>query len=242
MPGVGQPVAHEPDTPLTGGGYREIFANPAFRRFGLYALLIMVSGYAQFEVGFPAFSSLAGGVGTRVIAWGLACNTVVIVVSQLFVLRWMKGRSRSRSLALVGLIIAVSWVILGVSAWAKGSGHWIPVVGVMVCASVFATGETIMSPVLPVITNVIATDELRGRYNALSSMIFGITGIVGPLTAAPLIGHQLGAVWIALIVGGALSASVVGLSLRGVLTPEQDGRGEAPAEVVLSPAASSTTS
>ena len=226
LPGLGGPVPAEPDVVLTGGGYREIFASPAFRHFLLYALLIMVSGYAQFEIGFPAFSSLVGGVGTRVIAWGLAANTVVIVTAQLFVLRWMKGRSRSRALALVGLIIAVSWVILGLTAWAKGAGHWIPVVGVVAFTMIFATGETIMSPVLPVITNVIATDELRGRYNALSSMVFGITGVVGPLTAAPLIGHHLGGLWIALIVAGSLAASVVALSLRGVLTPEQDGRGE----------------
>ena len=89
------------------------FASRAFRRYLLFGLLITVSGYAQIEVGFPAFSSLVSGVETRVVAWGLAANTLVIVLAQLFVLRWLEGRSRSRALALVGLIIATAWIILG---------------------------------------------------------------------------------------------------------------------------------
>lgn len=227
MPGVGLPVPSTRPEGERPGGYREIFANRTFRRFMIFVLLIIFSGYAQIEIGFPAFSSLVGGVSTRVIAWALAANTVTIVVAQLFVLRWMNGRSRSRGLAVVGMIIATSWVILGVGAWAKGAGPAVPIIGVVVCATVFACGETILSPVLPALTNVIATDEMRGRYNAMSSMIFGVTGIIGPLTAAPLIGHHLGGVWIVLIVAGSLAATASALSLHKLLTPEQDGRGVA---------------
>ena len=73
------------------GGYREIFANARFRRFICYTLLIMVSGYAQIEIGYPAFASLVSHVSTRVVAFGLAANTFTIVVAQLFVLRWMRS-------------------------------------------------------------------------------------------------------------------------------------------------------
>jgi MFS family permease len=228
---VGHPLAVERSADAVAGGYRDVFANRAFRRFIVFALLIMVSGYAQIEIGFPAFASLVGGVPTRVIAWGLAANTMTIVAAQLFVLRWMHGRSRSRGLAMVGILMASSWLILGLGAWAKGAGAAVPIVGVLLCGSVFACGETLMSPVMPAITNALATDELRGRYNAMSSMVWGVTGIIGPLTAAPLIGHHLGAVWIGLIVAGSLSATMVALSLRGLLTPEQDGRLAAPVAV-----------
>ena len=44
------------------GGYRDVFADRAFRRFLAFALLITVCGYAQIEVGFPAFASLQSGV------------------------------------------------------------------------------------------------------------------------------------------------------------------------------------
>ncbi len=232
LPGVGlhSPGHAQEHAQRAVGGYREVFANVAFRRFTSYGLLVAACGYAQIEVGFPAFASLVGGVSTRVIAWGLAANTMTIVVAQLLVLRLLRGRSRSRALAAVGVVIACSWLILGAGALGKGISPVVPVVGVVLCAAVFACGETVMSPVLPAITNVLATDALRGRYNAMGSMVFGITAVIGPLTAAPLIGHGLGAVWIALIVSGSLAAAAVALSLRGVLTPEQDGRLPAPAE------------
>lgn len=224
LPGVGLRSSARPHEQRATGGYREVFADVAFRRFTIYGLLLAACGYAQIEVGFPAFASLVGGVSTRVIAWGLAANTMTIVVAQLLVLRLLRGRSRSRALAAVGVVIASSWLILGAGALGKGLSPILPVIGVVLCACVFACGETVMSPVMPAITNVLATDELRGRYNAMGSMVFGVTAVIGPLTAAPLIGHGLGAVWIALIVSGSLAAAAVALSLRRVLTPQQDGR------------------
>lgn len=224
LPGVGHRIAVPERAPgVAPGGYRDVFADVAFRRYVIYGLLMMACGYAQIEVGFPAFSSLVGGVSTRVIAWALAANTMTIVVSQLFVLRRLRGRSRSRALATAAVIIASSWVILGVSALGKGVSPVLPVIGVVLCASVFACGETFMSPVMPAIVNALATDELRGRYNSMGSLIYGVTAIVGPLTAAPLIGHGLGGVWVVVIVAGSLGAAAVALSLRRFLTPEQDG-------------------
>jgi len=92
------------------------------------------------------------------------------------------------------------------------------------CSVVFACGETLMSPIMPAVTNALATNELRGRYNAVSSSTWGITAIIGPLTAAPLIGHGLATIWLILVVVGGLAASAVALSLHRLLTPKQDGR------------------
>jgi MFS family permease len=85
-----------------------------------------------------------------------------------------------------------------------------------------------LSPVMPALTNALATDELRGRYNAMSSMIFGISGVIGPVSAGPLIGAAHGRLWVAVVVGGCLTASVLALSLRRLLTAAQDGRAAAP--------------
>jgi MFS family permease len=235
MPGVGGPHVRESDEPRERGGYREVFADRPFRRFMIFGLVLTACGYAQIEVGFPAFSSTVGEVSTRVIAWGLAANTMTIVAAQLLVLKRMHGRSRSHALAAVGAIIALSWVILGLGGWAKTISPVLPVIGVVLCAIVFACGETLLSPVMPALTNALAPDELRGRYNAIGSMIWGVTAVIGPLTAAPLIGHGLAAVWLVLIVGGALTASAIALSLHGLLTPQQDGRTPADLLVPLSP-------
>ena len=232
MPRIGRPVARDVATSPDGagntspatGGYREVFANRAFRRFAIFAVVLMSVAYSQIEVGFPAYASRAAGVSPRVIAWALAANTATIVLAQLFVLKRMHGRSRSRALALVGAIIAASWVVLGLGAWGRSINPAIPVLGVIMCSVVFACGETLMSPIMPAVTNALATDELRGRYNAVSSSTWGITAIIGPLTAAPLIGHGLATIWLILVVLGGLAASAVALSLHRLLTPKQDGR------------------
>ena len=58
---------------------------------------------------------------------------------------------------------------------------FVAALGVIGCAVVFAVGETLLSPVMPALTNALATDELRGRYNAMTSILWGISGIVGGL-------------------------------------------------------------
>jgi MFS family permease len=223
LPGIGHRLASE-EAAATAGGYREVLSNSAFRRFLIFGLLITVCGYAQFEVGYNAFSTLVSHVTPRVIAWAHAANTATIVLAQMTVIHWLAGRSRSRALAGVGLIIAASWTLLGVTGWNGHATSAIAVAGVIGCAVVFATGETIMSPMMPAITNAMATDELRGRFNAMSSMIWGVTAIAGPLTAAPLIGHGFGEIWVGVIVAGSLLAALVALSMRRLLTPAQDGR------------------
>ena len=224
LPAIGHRLAPVEGAEAAVGGYRDVLANRAFRRFLIFGLLITVSGYAQFEIGYAGFASLVSHVSTRVIAWGLAANTLTIVLAQMAVIRRLSGRSRSRSLAAVGVIIALSWLILGLTGWHGRAHPGLAVAGVVLCAAVFACGETVMAPMMPAITNVLATDELRGRFNAMSSMIWGVTAIAGPLTGAPLIGNGLGGLWVVLLVLGSMAATAVALSLRGLLTPAQDGR------------------
>jgi MFS family permease len=114
--------------------------------------------------------------------------------------------------------------VLGGAGLVDGAQALMAALGVIACASIFALGETLLSPVMPALTNALATDELRGRYNAMGSMIWGVSGVVGPVTAGPLIGSGLGGAWVALVVGGSLIASLIALSLRRLLTPVQDGR------------------
>jgi MFS family permease len=223
-------VADQP----TSGGYRQVFADRAFMRFFIYGLALTTCGYAQVEVGFTAFSTEVAQVAPRVIAWALAGNTLLIVVAQLLVLRWLDGRSRSTALAIAGVIFAASWLALAAAGYAGQRGAAAAAVaGVVGCAVIFAAGEMLLAPVMPALTNALATDELRGRYNALGSMVWGISGVIGPVAAGPLIGAGHPAVWVVLVVGGCLGACVLALGLRGRLTPEQDGRTGHPAPDVV---------
>ncbi|MEV0152546.1 MFS transporter [Micromonospora sp. NPDC050686] len=211
----------------SAGGYLTVLRDRPFRRLVIFGLVLTTCGYAQVEVGFTAFAIRVAEVSPRVVAWALAGNTVMIVLAQLLVLRHLEGRSRTGALAVVGGFFAAAWLVLG-GAGLVGPGHaLLAALGVVACAVIFGFGETMLSPVMPALTNALATDELRGRYNAMSSMIFGISGVIGPVTAGPLIGAADGKIWVAVVVGGCLVASLLALSLRPMLSAAQDGRSAA---------------
>ncbi|MEU3453116.1 MFS transporter [Micromonospora sp. NPDC006766] len=226
LPHVGHRLtqASAAGTGKSAGGYLAVLRDRPFRRLVIFGLVLTTCGYAQIEVGFAAYSVRVVEVTPRVVAWALAANTVMIVLSQLLMIRRMEGRSRTRALAAVGAVFATAWLVLGMAGLVGTGNALVAAFGVVACSAIFGFGETMLSPVMPALTNALATDELRGRYNAMSSMIFGISGIIGPVTAGPLLGAAHGRLWVAFVVGGCLAASVLALSLRRLLTPAQDGR------------------
>ncbi|GLZ62099.1 MULTISPECIES: MFS transporter [Micromonospora] len=224
LPGVG----HRLVRPSTGGepsagGYLTVLRDRPFRRLVIFGLILTTCGYAQIEVGFAAYAVRVVEVTPQVVAWALAANTVMIVLAQLLVLRRIEGRSRTGALAVVGAVFAGAWLVLGAGGLVSAENAVFAALCVVACSAIFGFGETMLSPVMPALTNALATDALRGRYNAMSSMIFGISGVIGPVTAGPLLGAAHGSVWVATVVGGCLIASLVALSLRRLLTAEQDG-------------------
>jgi MFS family permease len=222
MPGVGQRLTApgHPDT----GSYREVFRDRAFRRLLLFGLVLTTCGYGQIEVGFPAFAVRTADVTPRVVAWALAANTIMIVAAQLFVMRRLEGRSRSRTLAVTGTIFAVSWLVLGAGGVIGDRLPLLAAILVIACSTIFGFGETLLQPVQPALINALAPDRLRGRYNSAHSVNFGISSVIGPITAGPLIGSGHATTWAVLTLAGCLIAAVLALSLRRLLTPHQDGR------------------
>ncbi|MFC7550544.1 MFS transporter [Plantactinospora sp. GCM10030261] len=235
LPAVGHRLAAAPaDTGATrpAGGYLTVLRDRPFRRLIIFGLVLTTCGYAQIEVGFAAYAVRVVEVTPRVVAFALTANTIMIVLAQLVVIRRLEGRSRSGALAVVGAVFAAAWLVLGAGGLVSGTNAIVAAVCVVACSAIFGFGETMLSPMMPAITNALATDELRGRYNAMGSMIFGISGVVGPVTAGPLIGAGGGLIWVCLVTGGCLVASLIALSLRRLLSAAQDGR---PAAPVLEP-------
>ncbi|KAB1160282.1 MFS transporter [Micromonospora sp. AMSO12t] len=228
LPHVGHRLAAGPAGERTSaGGYLTVLRDRPFRRLVIFGLVLTTCGYAQIEVGFTAYAIRVAEVTPRVVAWALAGNTVMIVLSQLLVLRRMEGRSRTGGLAVVGGVFAIAWLVLGAGGVVGPGNALLAALCVVACSAIFGFGETLLSPVMPALTNALATDALRGRYNAMSSMIFGISGVIGPVTAGPLLGAADGRIWVVVVVSGCLVASLIALSLRRLLTPAQDGRAPA---------------
>jgi len=179
-------------------------------------------GYAQLNAGMTAFATVVGGVSTRALGFAFAANTAVIVLLQLFVLRWIEGYRRTRAIALMGVIWAVSWVCLGAAGLVPGTLAAGLLVGA--CAAVFALGETLLQPTVPAMVNDLATDRTRGRANALNSAGFAFPQFIAPPIAGFLIDADLSWLYIAILVAGSLLIGVLAVSrLEPELTPEVNG-------------------
>jgi MFS family permease len=209
-------AAEDEDKP----SYREALADPVLRRVCLVTLALALTGYAALDSGFPAFARVEGDISPSVIALSLVANTTIIVAGQLLVLRLIAGRRRSSALAVGAALWALSWASLGL---VPGLDDGTRIAMVLLFGGLFGVGETFSAPTLQPLVNGIATDRLRGRYNALSGLMFSIGFVVAPAVSGFMIGHGLGTAWLAGMVALGVLAAVVSARLARALTPEQDG-------------------
>jgi MFS family permease len=218
---AGRPVAveglsHDPT------GYLALMRRPAVAQLMLLGFASSFVGYSQLNVGMPAFARAVGEVSTRGLGFAFAANTAVIVLLQLVVLRRIEGRRRTRVVAVMGVLWATAWLLLGASGLVAGTLG--ATVLVAACASVFALGETLLQPTIPALVNDLAPDHLRGRYNALSSGGFQLAAVIAPPVSGLLVGQRLGAVYIGLLVAGSLLLGLFAvLQLEPRLRPDVNG-------------------
>jgi MFS family permease len=218
---AGAVVRHEDDAG-PAPSYLSVLRTPAMAGVTMLSFVSSFVGYSQLNAGMPAFARAVGEVSTRGLGFAFAANTLVIVVLQLVVLRWIEGRRRTRVIAVMSLIWATSWLCLGASGLVSGTiGATLLVTA---CASVFALGETLLQPTIPALVNDLAPDHLRGRYNALSSGAFQLAAVISPPIAGLLIGRGLGSVYIGLLVAGCVLCGLFTIGrLEPQLTPRVNG-------------------
>jgi MFS family permease len=223
---VRSPSTTADDGPRPGWG--TVLRDRTLLRVVLTSVVVVTFGYAQFETGFAAYSVSVAGIPANTLGWAFGANTAAIVLAQLFALRLIEGRSRSRMLALCAAVWCLSWAVIASSDAVSGGAA---VLLVVVGLGMFGLGETLWAPVAPAVVNDLAAEELRGRYNALQGMTWTVSMIIGPALAGLLIGNGLVHLWVACTVGGTALASVLFLGLRRHLTPLQDGRRASPVEL-----------
>lgn len=202
------------------GGYRLIASDRAMRHLVLASLMLLIFGYGSLEVGLPIFATVIGNLDASFLGVAYGVNTIVIVLSQLFVIKYLRGKSRSKAAALVGVFWALAWFIVGLSI------QFPPIIAaalISVGVAIFAIGETFWSPVIPAIVNDLAPENLRGRYNAVLSLTWGLSGTIGPAVAGIMLGLDLPSLWITLVVSGCAISGFFLLRLRKLLTSSQDG-------------------
>ena len=202
--------------------YLTLLRNPAVRTLLAVSVIAAFVGYAQLNAGMTAFATVVGGVSTQTLGFAFAANTAVIVGLQLFVLQRIEGRRRTRLLAVMGVVWAVSWVCLGAAGLVPGT--LAAALLVCACAAIFAFGETLLQPSIPAIVNDLASDRTRGRANALNSFGFQLPQVVAPPIAGLLIDVSLSWLYIASLVVGSLLVGLVAISrLEPLLSSAENG-------------------
>lgn len=193
------------------------------RVMGLIAvsLVLLVCGYGSMEAGLSIFITNVAGESERLIGIVFLANTLTIVIAQLFILGWIRGRSRVRMIGVTAALWGLAWLFLVPTPVLGAVAGAILLIGFAV---VFALGESVWSPTVPALVNSIAPDHLRGRYNSAQSLTWSLAAMLAPIPAGLLIGGGLGVVWVAGVAAGCLIAGVAAQGLRRRLTPAEDGR------------------
>lgn len=202
-------------------GWREVLRDHRLVFLILAAVVLLTSGYGSLDAGMSLFVVGQYHLPVSVVSIALTCNTVTIVLAQLFVLRELEGRSRTYVMALVGAFWATCWIITGA---AVHTTRWLAIVSLCVAQMIFALGETLWSPMGPALVNQISPEHLRGRYNAAFGLTWGLSGVFAPLIAGLFLGSSIAGAWPFVIAIGSLVGGLLMLRLRRRLSPVEDGR------------------
>ncbi len=211
------PVEHHKEH----GGYAVVLRDAKLWWLVGLGTILVIAGYGSLEIGVPGFITQVSGLPARVVGWGFAANTLTIVLAQMYVLKLLKGRSRTYTLAAVAFIWALSWLMLGASALVAT----IPAAILAIASqAVFGFAETGYMPVLNTLVNDLAPEALRGRYNAVAGIAWGVGNTVGPAIAGVAIGAGLGGYWIVTVAVLCVLAGFVAVRMRREFSAAQDGR------------------
>jgi MFS family permease len=198
-PEVGKFIAL-PDQPQSGS-YREVLKNRAILRLTIGGLTLLTFGYGALSAGIPIYATQFLGLSPKWLGIIFGANTITIFLLQPLVLKYLDRIPKYWALIATALIWALSWLFVGITPLAS-----IFIAGILLCVSqiVFAFGEMIWSPIAPALANELAPEHLRGRVNALIGMQWGVSGVIGPAIAGPMLGAHLELPWVAVMTIGAL--------------------------------------
>jgi MFS family permease len=220
------------DADLTGATtYRAILRQPAVLWLTGLTFVAVFIGYGQFEAGFPGYGREVAEVSTQVIGMAFAVNTAVIVLLQFLVLTKLTGHRRTRAMMVMAGVWAGAWLLVGAAGLVPGTA--LAALSLIAFMGVFAFGETLMQPTVPAISNDLAADHTRGRYNAINAAAFQGGAIAGPAVAGLLLDHDLAAPYVGLMLVGCVSLAVMALALERRLSPATNGVTEVTAPAVL---------
>ncbi|MGW2171078.1 MFS transporter [Streptomyces sp. NPDC001705] len=224
----------------SGGSWKQLLGNRAMVQLCVLGFVLFFACYGQFESGLSAYGVEAAGITTSALGTALAANTLMIVIAQFAVLKFVERRKRSRVIAAVGLIWAVAWAVAGYAGLGHGSQTMATAAFISTYA-LFGLGEAMLSPTLAPLVADLAPTGLAGQYNSAFALVKQLALAIGPAVGGPL-GASLHAPYIVAFLLFSLGITVLAVRLGRQLTDVQNqpslGRsrvvtqGRAPADAV----------
>jgi predicted MFS family arabinose efflux permease len=159
---------------------------------GLNAVWV-AAGYAIFEL-LPVYAKNEAGVSERAIGVIFFVNTVAIVLGQLPLVKLLEGRRGMRALAFMTLVWACAWlVVLAGGLWFEAAAAAF-VFGIG--AVILGIGECFHGPTQGALVADLASDRVRGRYMAFSTLSWEVGFAVGPAVGGFVLDSSPNVLWV----------------------------------------------
>lgn len=201
------PKAHEPQS----GTYRDLFEVKPLMLLGMGGIILFTFGYGTIQAGVPVFATQFLDLNPKWLGVIFGVNTISIVLFQPLVMRILERFSRYTALISIGVIWAISWVFVGIAPILP-----LFVAGIAICMSqlVFAFGEMVQAPTIPTLANELAPEHIRGRANALMSLQWSVSGVLGPAITGLMLGADLPELWVATMFIGCFASIPIFLAMK----------------------------
>ncbi|MDT0616308.1 MDR family MFS transporter [Streptomyces lancefieldiae] len=203
-----------------GSSWKQLLGNRAMVQLCVLGFVLFFACYGQFESGLSAYGVEAAGISTSALGTALAANTLVIVVAQFAVLKFVERRKRSRVIAAVGLIWAVAWAVAGYAGLGHGSQTMATAAFISTYA-LFGLGEAMLSPTLAPLVADLAPAGMAGQYNSAFALVKQLALAIGPAVGGPL-GASLHGPYVVAFLLFSLGITVLAVRLGRQLTDVQN--------------------
>jgi MFS family permease len=189
-------------------GFADVLRDGFFVRL-LVSDVSIALGFGFLFAFMPAYASELG-IDKATIGILFMFGAASVVFTQIPTLRWVSGRSRMSSLAMMNLWFVAAFVLMNVTPYV-GVGIAIVIIGVAQILGGF--GEAVLGAVRHPLTSDLAPSTLVGRYHGLAVMVFqGCMGLANTIGGV-VMQRSIHFVWVVPLV--ASTAGVAGsLALR----------------------------
>ena len=196
-----KPATHpnaKPETVAqTFGGYGRVFRDAAFMAF-MFVTTLQVIVYVNMNTSLGVFLRDQHHIATSGYGWILSLNAAMVVVFQLWLTRRMEGQKPMQMMALGTALYAIGFAMYGFTA-----SYFLFLVAMVI----ITVGEMIVSPVAQSVVADFAPEAMRGRYNAVFSISWGLAFAAGPYLAGLILdNYNPNWLWYACGIFGLISA------------------------------------